>query len=46
MKLPQLSGGEVTNLQKQILDLRDQLHELSAFSPAPDFASSSDVVSD
>jgi hypothetical protein len=35
MKLPQLSTGEVVNLQKQILDLREQLHELSQFSPAP-----------
>ena len=34
MKLPQLSTGEVVNLQKQILDLRDQLHELSAHSSA------------
>ncbi|MDQ2824241.1 MAG: toprim domain-containing protein, partial [Verrucomicrobiota bacterium] len=35
MKLPQLSTGEVVNLQKQILDLRDQLNQLSQFSPAP-----------
>jgi hypothetical protein len=35
MKLPQLSTGEVVTLQKQILDLRDQLHEVSQFSPAP-----------
>ena len=35
MKLPQLSTGEVVNLQKQILDLRDQLHDLSQFSSAP-----------
>ncbi len=35
MKLPQLSTGEVVNLQKQILDLREQLHELSEFSSAP-----------
>jgi DNA primase len=35
MKLPQLSTGEVVNLQKQILDLRKQLHELPQFSPAP-----------
>ena len=34
MKLPQVSTGEVVNLQKQILDLRKQLHELSQFSPA------------
>ena len=35
MKMPQLSTGEVVNLQKQILDLREQLHDLSPFSPAP-----------
>ncbi len=29
IKLPELSTGEVVNLQKQILDLRGQLHELS-----------------
>jgi hypothetical protein len=34
MKLPQLSTGEVVNLQKQILDLQEQLHELSPLSPA------------
>jgi DNA primase len=34
MRLPQLSTGEVVNLQKQILDLRGQLHELSQFSSA------------
>jgi len=34
MRLPQLSTGEVVNLQKQILDLRQQLHELSQLSPA------------
>ena len=34
MKAAQLSTGEVVNLQKQILDLTDQLHELSQFSPA------------
>jgi len=27
IKLPQVSVGEVTNLQKQILDLQEQLHE-------------------
>jgi DNA primase len=35
MKLPALSTGDVVNLQKQILDLREQLHELSKLSPAP-----------
>ena len=29
IKLSQLSTGEVVNLQKQILDLQEQLHELS-----------------
>ncbi|HJT81620.1 MAG TPA: DNA primase [Chthoniobacterales bacterium] len=35
MRLPQLSTGEVVTLQKQILDLREQLHEVSQFSPVP-----------
>ena len=35
MKLPQLSTGEVVSLQKQILDLREQLREVSQFSPVP-----------
>ena len=35
MKASQISAGEVVNLQKQILDLTDQLHELSQFSPGP-----------
>jgi DNA primase len=35
MKLPQLSTGDIVNLQKQTLDLREQLHDLSQFSPAP-----------
>ncbi|HET9417982.1 MAG TPA: DNA primase [Chthoniobacterales bacterium] len=34
LKLPQLSTGELLNLQKQILDLRQQLHEFSPFSSA------------
>jgi hypothetical protein len=33
MKLPKLSTGEIVNLQKQILDLRGQLHELLHASP-------------
>jgi len=33
LRLPQLSAGEIINLQKQILDLRSQLHELSHASP-------------
>ena len=35
MKLPGLTTGEVVNLQKQILDLRDELHELPTLSSAP-----------
>jgi DNA primase len=34
MKLPRLTTGEVVNLQKQILDLQEQLRELSKFSSA------------
>jgi DNA primase len=33
MKLPRLTTGEAVTLQKQILDLTEQLRELSAFSP-------------
>ncbi len=33
IKLPQHSTGDVVNLQKQILDLQEQLRDLSAFSP-------------
>jgi DNA primase len=29
IKLPELSPGDIVNLQKQILDLQEQLHELS-----------------
>ena len=32
MKLPRLTTGEAVNLQKQILDLTEQLRDLSAFS--------------
>lgn len=32
MKIPQLSAGEMTALQKQVVDLKAQLDELSAFS--------------
>ncbi len=35
IKGAQLSTGEIVNLQKQILDLTDQLHDLSQFSSAP-----------
>ena len=34
IKLPKQSTGDVLNLQKQILDLQEQLRELSRFSPA------------
>jgi DNA primase len=34
MNLPRLTTGESVTLQKQILDLTEQLRELSAFSPA------------
>jgi DNA primase len=34
MRLPRLTTGESVTLQKQILDLTEQLRELSAFSPA------------
>ena len=34
MKLPRLTTGEEVNLQKQILDLQEQLRELSEFSSA------------
>jgi len=36
IKLPQLSTGEVVNLQKQILDLQEQLHDLSQPAGATD----------
>jgi DNA primase len=35
MRLPNLSTGEVVNLQKQILDLQEQLHELSQLAARP-----------
>ena len=35
IKGAQLSTGEIVNLQKQILDLTDQLRDLSQFSSAP-----------
>ena len=36
IKLPRLSTGDVVNLQKQILDLQEQLHELSRPAGAAD----------
>jgi hypothetical protein len=34
MKIPQLTAGEMTTLQKQVVDLKAQLHQLSACSAA------------
>jgi DNA primase len=34
MRIPQLSAGEMTSLQKQVVDLKNQLGELSAASSA------------
>ncbi|MBA2241497.1 MAG: toprim domain-containing protein, partial [Chthoniobacterales bacterium] len=34
LRIPQLSAGQMTALQKQVVDLKAQLDELSAFSPA------------
>ena len=34
MRIPQLSAGEMTTLQKQVVDLKNQLDELSAVSSA------------
>src|SRR5437660_12735323 len=34
LRLPHLTTGEVMQLQKQVLDLRGQLHDLPRFSPA------------
>ncbi|PYI96440.1 MAG: DNA primase [Verrucomicrobia bacterium] len=36
LRLPELSTGDVINLQKQILDLQEQLHELSQPAGAAD----------
>jgi len=33
LRLPNLTTGEIMQLQKQVLDLRGQLHELPRFSP-------------
>jgi DNA primase len=34
MRLPNLTTGEIMQLQKQVLDLRSQLHDVLRFSPA------------
>ena len=36
MRLPQLTTGEVVNLQKEIVDLREQLHQISRLSSVPE----------
>jgi len=36
MRLPQLTTGEVVNLQKEIVDLREQLHHISRLSSVPE----------
>jgi DNA primase len=36
IRLPELSSGDIVNLQKQILDLQEQLHELSQPAGAAD----------
>ncbi|MEP7072128.1 MAG: hypothetical protein ABI839_07055, partial [Verrucomicrobiota bacterium] len=34
LRLPNLTSGEIMRLQKQVLDLREQLHDLHRSSPA------------
>src|SRR6266403_836613 len=34
LRVPNLTTGEIMQLQKQVLDLRDQLHDVPRFSPA------------
>jgi hypothetical protein len=34
LRLPNLTTGEIMQLQKQVLDLRSQLHDVLRFSPA------------
>jgi hypothetical protein len=36
MRLPQLTTGEVVNLQKEIVDLREQLAQISRLSSVPE----------
>src|SRR5438094_10114054 len=36
MRLPQLTTGEVVNLQKEIVDLREQLAHISGLSSVPE----------
>ena len=36
IRLPQLTTGEVVNLQKEIVDLQEQLHQISRLSSVPE----------
>jgi len=36
IRLPQLTTGEVVNLQKEIVDLREQLQQISGLSSVPE----------
>jgi hypothetical protein len=36
IRLPQLTTGEVLNLQKEIVDLREQLQQISGLSSVPE----------
>ena len=36
IRLPQLTTGEVVNLQKEIVDLREQLHQICGLSSVPE----------
>jgi DNA primase len=36
IRLPQLTTGEIVNLQKEIVDLREQLHQISRLSSVPE----------
>src|SRR5213076_462466 len=36
IRLPQLTTGEVVNLQKEIVDLQEQLHQISGLSSVPE----------
>ena len=35
IRLPQLTAGEIVNLQKEIVDLREQLLQISGLSSVP-----------
>jgi hypothetical protein len=36
IRVPQLTTGEVVNLQKEIVDLQEQLHQISRLSSVPE----------